>query len=229
LEKLRFFQEDTSRLDCSEYRVKTKVPSAIFGDFIKYAEGKPIQVTKANFIFLRDLNQEFGFEALSEESEAFQESQANPSEKSKSSLNYALVVCLCRVEERQISFERSVGIEMSKIRSLVKRNELLEREVARLSSLCSDFDRRLSSQAEVFKSEQLYRRGCDYFYGTNGYGEGGVKTSKTLGLSLLKASADAGHSDAQYRYGQCLRKWKSCVQDLVAAVRYLKKSADSHN
>jgi TPR repeat protein len=216
-------------LNLSEYQVKTKVPSAIFRDFVKCVEDKPIQVTEANFIFLRDLSQEFGFHALSADCEAFEALQANTDENSKSSLNSVLVARLCGVEERQLSLERSVSIEMNKIRSLVQRNDFLEREVSRLSMLCKDFDRRLSKQNEVFESEQCYRRGSDYFYGTNGYGEGGEEISRTLGLSLLKSSADAGHSDAQYRYGRCLLLGKSCVRDVVAAVRYLKQSADSHN
>jgi hypothetical protein len=35
------------------------------------------------------------------------------------------------------------------------------------------------------KSQQSYRRGCECFYGTNGYGEGDEVASKALGLSLL--------------------------------------------
>jgi hypothetical protein len=58
LEKLRFFQEVPSLLNRSEYRVKTKVPSAIFGDFVNCVKDKPAQVIEANFIFLRDLSQE---------------------------------------------------------------------------------------------------------------------------------------------------------------------------
>jgi hypothetical protein len=74
----------------------------------------------------------------------------------------------------------------------------LEQEVTRLSSLHPDLDRRRSNHAQVFESEQLYRRGCEYFYGTNGYGERGEDLSKTLRLSLLRSSADLGHADAQY-------------------------------
>jgi TPR repeat protein len=70
--------------------------------------------------------------------------------------------------------------------------------------------------------------------GTNGYGERGYddgchEVSKTLGLSLLKSSADLGHSDAQYRYGKCLLSGRGCDKDEAAAVRYPKQSADSHN
>jgi TPR repeat protein len=222
LEKLRIFQEDTSRLNVSEYQVKTRVPSAIFGDFVKYVEGEPVQVTEANFSFLRDLSQEFGFDALSAECDLFEESQASTGQTSMSSLNSALIDRLDGVEERQLLLERSVGIKMNEIQSLV-------REVARLSSLCKILDDRLSGQIKVFESERQYRRGCEYLFGTNGYGERGEEMSKTLGLSLLKSSADLGHSDAQYRYGKCLLFGKDCRQDLAMAVGYLKQSADSHN
>jgi TPR repeat protein len=53
--------------------------------------------------------------------------------------------------------------------------------------------------------------------------------SKTLRLSLLRSSADLGHADAQYWYGDCLLSGKDCDGDAAAAVRYLKQSADSHN
>jgi TPR repeat protein len=57
---------------------------------------------------------------------------------------------------------------------------------------------------DLIEGEQAYRRGCEYLYGTNGFGLRGEGIAKTLALSLLKQSADMGNSDRQYRYGRCL-------------------------
>jgi hypothetical protein len=57
-------------------------------------------------------------------------------------------------------------------------------------------------ERNVTEAEQLYRRGCEYFFGTNGYGERGEGLSRTLGLFELKKSADLGHVDAKYQIGQ---------------------------
>jgi hypothetical protein len=39
LERLGLFQEDPSRLNAAEYEVKTRVPPALFADFIRMIEG----------------------------------------------------------------------------------------------------------------------------------------------------------------------------------------------
>jgi TPR repeat protein len=73
-----------------------------------------------------------------------------------------------------------------------------------MTTLEGDLHDRFSRQLRLFEAEQHYRRGCEYLYGMNGYGEGGEHLSKKLGLSELQLSADCGHADAQFRYGQCL-------------------------
>jgi hypothetical protein len=83
------------------------------------------------------------------------------------------------------------------------------RTIAVLESRVSDVlqtskvqQKKLSNQERLFESEQMHRRGCEYLFGTNGFGIRGEYLSKTLGLSLLKSAADLGHVDAQYHYGQ---------------------------
>jgi hypothetical protein len=51
-----------------------------------------------------------------------------------------------------------------------------------LSSPVTQMEGRISEQTRVFEAEQTYRRDCEYFFGTNGYGEGGEKLSEGLGV-----------------------------------------------
>jgi hypothetical protein len=53
-----------------------------------------------------------------------------------------------------------------------------------------------------FESEQEYRCGCEYLFGTNGFGLRSEEFLKAQGLLHLKCSADYGHVDAQYLYAQ---------------------------
>jgi hypothetical protein len=73
-----------------------------------------------------------------------------------------------------------------------------------------------------FEGEQAYRRGCECFYGANGFGLRGEEMARTLGLSLLKQAAELGHSDGQYRYGRCLLLGEGCEKDAVSGVEYLR-------
>jgi hypothetical protein len=112
-------------------------------------KGEAVQVTEANYVFLRGLSEEFGFDTLFAECALFEESYANICDNSSTSRYSAFVIRLCRVEERQPFLEQSIVLEMNKIRSLVEKNDFLVQEVTRLSVLCVDLDHRLSNQAEV--------------------------------------------------------------------------------
>jgi TPR repeat protein len=48
-------------------------------------------------------------------------------------------------------------------------------------------------------------------------------------LSLLKQSADLGHSDGQYRYGRCLLYGECCKPDPRSGTEYLRRSAEQGN
>jgi TPR repeat protein len=82
---------------------------------------------------------------------------------------------------------------------------------------------------ELFEGEQAYRRGCEYLYGTNGFGLRCEGIAKTLGLLFLKQSADMGHSDGQYRYGRCLGYGEGCAKDVTSGIEYLRQSAVQGN
>jgi TPR repeat protein len=96
--------------------------------------------------------------------------------------------------------------------SFLKSDDNLKSEVFRLS-------KEVSKLRQLFESEHLYRRGCEYLYGTNGYDS----TSQPFGLTLLKSAAEAGHSDAQFQCGKCHLNGKGCLQNKSLAVRYLEK------
>jgi hypothetical protein len=55
-----------------------------------------------------------------------------------------------------------------------------------------------------FQFEQNYRHDCEDIDRTNSYGERGSEKSTALGLTQLKRTADAEHSDVQSFCGQCL-------------------------
>jgi TPR repeat protein len=229
LEHLRFFQEDASRLNAVEYRVKSKVPSDVFRNFVGFLQGNPIQVAERTFPFLRALSEEFGFEALSAECDSFKKSHERISDDSEAGQSFRLEARVAEVEERQLLLERSTGSAANELMRLPEKIAALERELTRLSSLCASLDGRLSKHVRHFEGEVDYRRGCEYLFGTNGYGLRGEELSKALGLRHLKSSADSGHSDAQFRYGICLLEGCDCAKDVSAAVEHLKRSTDSHN
>jgi TPR repeat protein len=128
----------------------------------------------------------------------------------------------CAFEQRQSTFERDIVI-------LRDCNLLLEQEVRKFLTKISQIELNVIEQTQRIESESKYRCGCEYFFGTNGFGENGKELSRTLGLLELKSSADLGHTDAQYRIGDCLIFGKGCVQKLKEGVGYLRQSAESGN
>jgi TPR repeat protein len=223
-ERLRFFQEDASRLDAAEYRVKSKVPSDGFRGFVSFLQGDPIQVAERTFSFFQALSEEFGFEC-----DSFTKSHRRISDDSEAGQSFRLEARVAEVEECQLLLERSTGSAANKLTRLTKKIVALELEFTRLSSLCASLDGRLSKQVRVFESEVDSRHGCEYLFGTNGYGSGGEELSKAFGLRHLKSSADSGHSDAQFRYRGCLLEGRDCAKDVSAAVECLKRSVDCQN
>jgi hypothetical protein len=131
LKHLVFFQEDVSRLNVEEYEVKTDVPPRIFTEFVKFLEGHPIEITEATYFSYRSLSSEFGFKALSTKCDLFEESHHEGLELRA---NDILSSRFCELEERQ---------------------EFLEREIAKLSAVCDDFENRLSEQNRQIESEQI--------------------------------------------------------------------------
>jgi hypothetical protein len=70
--------------------------------------------------------------------------------------------------------------------------------MARRFDIVNQTQSRISSLTRFFEGGKLYRRGCEYLYGTNGYGEKDEFLSEHVGFSLLKAFKESGHSDAEF-------------------------------
>jgi hypothetical protein len=126
LKTFRFFQEESSQLNGPKYRVKTRIPCNIYGDFVKFVKGKYVQITEAYLDFFSAFSDEFGFRLLSVECELFTESHANVCDGSNTSRYSIHIIRLCGVEESQLFLERSINIEINKIRSVVARNGFLD-------------------------------------------------------------------------------------------------------
>jgi TPR repeat protein len=103
---------------------------------------------------------------------------------------------------------------------------VLQQSVSNLTSEYIRISHSFSAQIRRFSNEQLYRRGCECLYGTNGFGESGEHLTRVLGLSWLKNASDLGHTDAQYQYGKSRLMGLSCVLDTSEAVKYLRMSID---
>jgi TPR repeat protein len=103
------------------------------------------------------------------------------------------------------------------------------REVSRLSRACGEIGAKNDRLGRLFDGEQLYRRGCEALYGTNGYDEQGQEKSFRLGLLQVKTAADLGHGDAQYVYGRCLYVGTAGEKDFAEAAKYFGLSAEQQN
>jgi TPR repeat protein len=203
LEKLRLFRDNPSLLNASQYRVRTQAQPEAFAIFLAFLEGRPAEIVSETVGSLRSLAAEFGFVEL------FQKCDC------ECLGGFSIVERLLKFEERQCVVEHRLSIA--------------EQEVNRLSGRLSRAESELLSQSRNFESEQLYRRGCECFFGTNGFGERGEELSQVLGFSQLKRSADLGHTDAQYQIGRCLLRGEGCSVNLREGAQYLRQSADGGN
>jgi TPR repeat protein len=213
-EKSSLFQTDPSLLNTSEYRVRTDAPPEAFAAFLGFLEGTSKGVVSETVDSLRGLAAEFGFEELRRECERF-EDRSGTECGGRVSLDLSIFERLLKMEEFERVFERRLSF--------------VKREVNRLSGSLSSALSRIESHLRLFESEQRYRRGCEYLFGTNDFGYQGEELSKTLGISMLKKSADLGHTDAQYRLGNCLLFGRGCGQDDQEGARYLGLSANGGN
>jgi hypothetical protein len=121
MEKLGFFQEDTSRLNDAEYRVRSPVTPDAFAALVEFLEGRPLAVGRANVACLRALGAEFGWRALSD---ACEKSAPGGS---------AADARLLELEARQLALERSLARWADERRSLRAAVRAREAEVGRLS------------------------------------------------------------------------------------------------
>jgi TPR repeat protein len=234
IEKLRLFRDDPSRLNASEYHVRTEAPPEAFAGFLGFLDGSRREIVSGTVGSLRRLAGEFGFEELREKCEEFEQRRGSGCEceckcGGRCFAGFSISERFLKFEERESFVERRLAVVEGELKSLRERNGFLEGEVNRLSRELSVAESEILSGRRLFEGEQMYRRGCEYLIGTNGFGERGEELSQTLGFSYLKKSADLGHADAQYRIGKCLKLGTGCRQDLREAVRYFRLSADGGN
>jgi TPR repeat protein len=218
LEKLTVFRENPQLLCEPEYRVRSQVPETSFCEFVQFVNGSPFKLTTENVNFHLALSEEFGFKTL------FCECVTVTSNKIDN------VVRLSVIEERLLLLERLFGASEKQVKTLSEENEVLSRRVLHLENICEEHERRFSEQIVRIENEELYRRGLEFLHGTNlpdDQRRGSI--SERLGFSLLRTSADRGHSDAQFQVGLCLNDGRGCVKDKEAAMPYFRQSADSGN
>jgi TPR repeat protein len=221
LEKLSLFRNDPSLLNASEYIVRTDASPEAFSTFLRFLEGNSISVKSETVNSLRELATEFRFSELVSECDSF-DSLRDKVSCGRCFCDNSTIERLLHIEEHQSIVDHRFSIFEGELRIVRERNIFLEREVTRLSTALSLTESRI-------EGEQQYRRGCEYLYGTNGYGYRGERLSETYGFSLLKQSADLGHSDAQYRIGKCLLDGENCVKDEREGARYVRLSAEAGN
>jgi TPR repeat protein len=86
--------------------------------------------------------------------------------------------------------------------------------------------RRVEQVFQGFENEQVYRRGCEYLFGTNGYVGLTYEVSAKLGFSLIKQAADRGNVDAQYVCGRAYFLDHGCGISYPDAVKYFRLAAE---
>jgi hypothetical protein len=197
--KLRLFQNNPSLLASDVYEVQTRVPVSIVEAFVEIIDSGEIDISEQNCESFRLLSEEFGFEALARECNAFAARQPHCREDTEVG---ALAERVNGLEEGLLEAERGSAVVAQTIRMFFGRFESLENEVRRLSDVCAGFEDRISALGRTVEAEQAYRRGCEYYCGTIGVND--EEMARMQGLLDLKRSADLGHVDGQYRYGRCL-------------------------
>jgi hypothetical protein len=166
-------KENPTFLSVNEYSVKSEVSISAFSKFVSFIEGSPIEITAENFESFERLSEEFEFRSL-------RNSCASFSELKNYKMNNFICDRLCDLEERYVFQDRSIISATQQIHILQK-----------------EFARYLKEQRELFESEILYRRGCEYLYARNGSSD-----NAAFGFSQLKRSAELGHSEAAFECGQ---------------------------
>jgi hypothetical protein len=222
LGRLLLFQNDPSLLGQKEYVVKSDVPPPVFEEFVRIVESGAISVTRDNCQFFKALAEEFGDEELLRECNVFEAAREAVAGRTPESALAALVSRVTELEEWTVEQQR-------KMPQFEHKMPALEDQVRHAAQKFGEFDGVLKKQTELFEAEQAYRRGCEYFFGMNGFGVRGEELAKAQGLGLLKQAADLGHSDAQVRYGLCLIAGNGCAKDEKTGLGYLKKAADQGN
>jgi TPR repeat protein len=231
-ERCSFFKANPKLVDTGEYRVASEVSTQTFIEFTKALRGELYSLNQSTLPGLSRLSEEFGFAELASACRAFGEQKHVAHEPSHchSAADAELVPRLVFVEQSQVFVEHQMEAQYAELCRLRHENWILTEEISRLSRGYSTMEKHIKVLNMKVENEIHYRRGCEYFYGTNGYGYRGVDISKLLGMSELKLAADSGHSDAQYVFGRILRDGPGLgFENAVESTQYMKLSANQGN
>jgi TPR repeat protein len=230
LERCSLFKSSPKLIDSPEYRVISQVSTATFIEFRKALRGELYSLTHLTLPGLSRLSEEFGFTQLASACQAFGEHKHPAPDDSCSGVYAELILRLAFIEQSQVLLERQLEAQIAEVIGLHEQNSTLTEEVSRLSRCYSTIEKDVGILTVSVDNEIHYRRGCEYFYGTNGYGYRGADISKLLGISELKQAADSGHSDAQYVFGRILRDGPGLgFENSVESTQYIKLSAIQGN
>jgi hypothetical protein len=166
LEQHNLFRENPGLVNESEYRVRTDALSESFSTFLRFTNRGSIKIVSVMVGPLPMLAAEFGFEDLKNECSKC-ESLYFPNE--------SIIGRLQSQEERQCVFERRQSTFEQEI--IIHRELNLSHE-QELNELLSTIY--LIKQTHRIESEKKYRRGCDYFFGTNDFSENEEELSRIL-------------------------------------------------
>jgi hypothetical protein len=232
LERCSLFRENPRLLASPDYAVTSDVRSTAFSEFVRSLRGESDVFDQLTPSELSQLAREFGSADLLAACASFQDAPAT---------DKSLFERIDLLDERQLLLMRQVetqNAELARLRhdlqSSMELTKSIERRMtlqeSQLSGVSRDDDARSAVDAlkVALEAEQHYRRGCEHFYGTNGFGVRATDISQRLGLTELRRAADSGHSDAQYVCGRILREC-SAFEDAEASTNYMKQAADNGN
>lgn len=144
----------------------------------------PFVITGKNCGSLADLGKESAFAEASLRADGFV----------SSGIVARLLLSLKSLEEREHALERSLARESVRARSLENRTRSLEESLSRLSR-----DRK----GTLLATEQDYRRGCGYLFGSNGFKDG-KRLGPQLGVVHERWAADIGQTNTGGGYVMAL-------------------------
>jgi hypothetical protein len=82
---------------------------------------------------------------------------------------------ISELEDSEVIQRRYEAMTVNDVRSITDKTLFVEREGAHLSQVCATLEKHVLAQERMFESEQLYRRGCGAFAGTNILGRNGTR------------------------------------------------------
>jgi hypothetical protein len=194
------FVDHSVLLKAGTYSVRTSVSPEVFQSFLSALQGDHVDITPTNVRELLSLSHEFGFRQLLGKCHLFTQSDVNP----------VVIAPLSPLNTTSSGGDVGGNPNQDRFSGFESRLTSVEDELSRLRKL--------------IVGEQLYRQGREFLSG-----DGSIRQNISLGLSLLKRSADLCHSDSAFRYGLIMRSGEICERNLDESAKYFKASADCGN